>query len=311
MLKKSLPAIISLIILILFFEVLVRIYSFFVNDYDLEMWKYANKAKVFVADNRNHIHRKDLFLRLMNNDFSLNSDGRRALPGTEPIASPKLAFIGDSVTLAWGVPFEESFPYLIAQGRDFIDFAVGNYNANAILEQYKQEVAEFKPPVVIYGFYINDIELTSAGKHNTLAANWMSLAWVQNLFYRMKWFSKGEKSYEEFYKQTFEKNALEFYRFLKQLKAETAQSHSELYVVLLPDLNSQNLPGINQIYSDIEAELLNNKVKVLNLQTHEDWKDPQYWVSAQDSHPNSKMHYLIFKDICLKYKEVCGDKNVR
>ncbi|MNS91862.1 hypothetical protein D3C72_1259740 [compost metagenome] len=183
---------------------------------------------------------------------------------------------------------------MIAHGRDFIDFAVGDYNANAIIEQYHQEVAGFKPPVVIYGFDISDIELSAARQQNVIATHWMSLAWLQNLISRMKWISQGEKSYEEYYQQTFEKNSLEFYKFLKQLKTATEDSGSELYVVLLPDLKSQNLRGINEIYSDIEAELLNYKIKVLNLQTHEDWKDPQYWVSTQDSHPNSKMHHLIF-----------------
>ena len=89
-----------------------------------------------------------------------SSEGTRAsnkgskivsLPGTVPIA-----LLGDSVTFAQEVAYEDSWGYFLEKqlgpGFRVLNFGVGGYGVDQVYLRYEKNVRNLKPKVVIYGF---------------------------------------------------------------------------------------------------------------------------------------------------------------
>jgi lysophospholipase L1-like esterase len=295
-------------------EACTYLYSQAFVDYDLEMWKYAKELKTRVADPRGHIHRQNQKLTLMGVEVETDELGNRICELAPKTAKPLLAFIGDSVTFGWGVSSTDTFPCLI--GSSFLgkspqaavrNFAVGNYNSDAILTQFEKVVVPLSPEIVIWGFYINDIELISLQEDSFLSRHSIFFAWAKGLAHRFKWWNAGEPQYENYYQETYAKNKVAFMKTVQQVQQESTRVGSQLYIVLLPDLNVPERSLVDGIYDDINLSLREIGIRSLNLQSHKEWRSPEFWVSRQDSHPNHVVHQRIFELFCNEYPEVCKE----
>jgi hypothetical protein len=81
--------------------------------YELEMWKYAREVKV--RDMRpefGHRHRLNAEAKLMGVTIRTNSRGFRSPEIAEKAEDnvARIAFVGDSIELGWGVTENETFP---------------------------------------------------------------------------------------------------------------------------------------------------------------------------------------------------------
>lgn len=56
-----------------FAEFGLRAYFHFVQDYDMEMWRYATELKTSVSDARSHVHSPSSSARIMGADVTINS----------------------------------------------------------------------------------------------------------------------------------------------------------------------------------------------------------------------------------------------
>src|SRR5262245_63414048 len=103
---------VSLIITAIGLELLTRFIADDGMQFDLEMWKYARDVKQVAADPLiGHEHAPNRQARLMGVDFRTNSQGLRdgeysfeRVPG-----KLRIAMLGDSLTVGWGVPVEDTF----------------------------------------------------------------------------------------------------------------------------------------------------------------------------------------------------------
>lgn len=92
---------------------------------------------------------------------------RSAKPGVT-LASPKrklrIAVVGDSMTFAQGVTFEDSWPYLLetALGSDVevLNFGVLGYGVDQAHLKFKKEVLAWKPDAVVLGFLEHNLHRT-------------------------------------------------------------------------------------------------------------------------------------------------------
>lgn len=315
--KKVCLIFFSCLLTLLLLEGSARVYSHLVTDYDLEMWKYAKYLKKRTADPRGHIHEANKKLRLMGVDVETDESGNRVC-GFSGLkighSRPLLAFIGDSLTFGWGVEAPSTFACLI--GKEFLkkfpqgsvqNFGVGNYNIEAVQNQFQLEVKGLQSQVIIWGFYINDLELNSHQEHSFLSEHSVFYAWIKGLVHRMRWWSADKQSYQNYYTDIYNQNKKTFLQSVDSLHQEITQSGSKLYVVLLPDLNA--LPGsaIDGIYDDINRSLREIQIETLNLHSLKEWRTQDSWISKQDSHPNKKVHQQIYEHFCRHYPPICKE----
>src|SRR5215208_1288581 len=80
--------------------------------YELEMWKYAREVKM--RDTRpdlGHRHRPQAYGKLMGVDIRTDSRGLRGpeIADKAPTGVARIAFVGDSITMGWGVAEKATF----------------------------------------------------------------------------------------------------------------------------------------------------------------------------------------------------------
>src|SRR5204863_3148131 len=137
-------------------------------QFDLEMWKYARDVKRIATDPViGHEHAPNRQAWLMGVDFRTNSKGLRdreisyeRVPG-----KLRIAMVGDSITVGWGVPFDDTFSKRIerlyaAAGVDaeVINLGVGNYNTIQEVQAFLTEGVRYKPDVIVLNYFVNDAE---------------------------------------------------------------------------------------------------------------------------------------------------------
>jgi hypothetical protein len=84
----------------------------------------------------------------------------------KPVSSLRVAIFGDSITVGHGVHFEDIYSEVarraLLQGSnqivEVLNFGVGAYNSDQEKELVKLVVPEFKPDVIVLGYFMNDPE---------------------------------------------------------------------------------------------------------------------------------------------------------
>src|SRR5207302_6206041 len=84
----------------------------------------------------------------------------------KPAGRFRVVFIGDSLTLGWGVGDDETFAARLEQllkknfpGRDLdvVNLGVGGYDTRQEVVLLKRNIARLEPDLVLVGFYSNDV----------------------------------------------------------------------------------------------------------------------------------------------------------
>ena len=77
----------------------------------------------------------------------------------------RIAFVGDSIAMGWGVAEQETFAHrviedLVRQGRkvDGFNLGVGNYNTTQELALFQDVGVRLKPDIIVLAYFINDAE---------------------------------------------------------------------------------------------------------------------------------------------------------
>ena len=155
--------------------------------YELEMWKYAREVKMRDArPDLGHRHRPQAEARLMGVDVRTDSRGLRGPEIADKAAAgvARIAFVGDSITMGWGVAEKETFTHQVIEGLvkagrkvDGFNLGVGNYNTLQELSLFREVGAPLKPDIVVLAYFINDAEpMPSYSDTGWIATH--SAAWV-------------------------------------------------------------------------------------------------------------------------------------
>ena len=168
--SNLLATLISLVITAAGLELLTRLIADDGMQFDLEMWKYARDVKQPAADPViGHEHAPNRQARLMGVDFRTNSQGLRDREFSYDRVPGKLRIVmlGDSLTVGWGVPLEDTFAKRIermyaAAGIDaeVINLGVGNYNTVQEVRAFLTTGYRYRPDVVVLNYFVNDAEPT-------------------------------------------------------------------------------------------------------------------------------------------------------
>ena len=289
-------------------EALSRLYFAFNINYDVEMTKYSHELKMPSDADVVFEHRPLASARLMDVDVTINSDGLRDQEyAIDSERAYRMIFVGDSMTLGWGVEREQTFEYLLeerlnAQGRgriEILNFGIGNYNTAQQVALFRKKGLKYNPDKVVLFYFVHDAEpmpepsgLEFLGysrllsfywsRANILLTNYLGggdfLAHYGNLY------QEGQPGWEA---------AKASIRTLRDL---CAQHEIELQAVLLPELHNLKAPPFRSQYAMVESVMNAEGISVLDLTPSFSMVDDDptsLWVSLDDAHPNGRAHELI------------------
>lgn len=229
-----------------------------------------------------------------------NSFGFRGPAIGETAASGvvRIAFVGDSTTLGWGVAEQDTFPrqvidMLVRQGRKVEGFnlGVGNYNTTQELALFREAGARLRPDIIALSYFINDAEPMPAYPVENLF-NMNSAAWIV-FSYRLDSVMRqfGElPDWKKYYRDLYAADASGWQKSreaIKQFAGIARQLGSALIVFNIPELRELKPYPFADVTDKVRAVVEGEGVTFIDLlPSVENLEPPSLWVTVPDPHPN-------------------------
>jgi lysophospholipase L1-like esterase len=297
---------VPLFVFLLLGEIGLRVYLSRNIFYDVEMSRYALTLK---QDSPNpkigHHHRPSSEATLMGVRVATNADGFRddEYP-VERGERRRVLFLGDSLTLGWGVEKEETFEHRLEQAlhartpTEVINLGVGNYNTTQEVNLLIDKGLAYAPDAVVLFYFINDAEpvpqksrFPGLGRSRMVTFYWSRLK-------ALKARLTPTAGFETYYAALYDDDApgwIASRQALGQLAGLAREHRFDLRVVLLPELHDlANYPFARE-HALVLGTLAELRVPSLDLAPlWADEQDPQsLWVARDDAHPNARAHAWI------------------
>jgi lysophospholipase L1-like esterase len=307
--KRLVPFLAFVIAFLVFFgagELLMRLYTWKVVSYDIEMTRYAMEVKEQAGNpSIGHEHRPGAKATLMGVPVSINNDGLRDRDySVERNAARRYVFLGDSLTMGWGVEQDKSFEALLETRlnartpTEVLNFGHGNYNPVQEVNLFLEKGLKYKPDEVVLFYFINDAEPTpvvsrweSLGNSRFITFFWSR---IKSLASRLDEKQSFQGYYSGLYAEgqpgwTAAKDAL------LVLKKTCAERNIALKVVLLPELLDPAHYPFAAEHAKVMAFLAQAGIPAFDATpAFKDVTDPhRLWVALDDAHPNAQAHAII------------------
>jgi lysophospholipase L1-like esterase len=286
-------------------EVACRIYFARHLDYHVEMSRYTALVKQPSPNPEiGHVHRPDTTARLMGVEVGINADGFRDREyAGKPPGVRRIVFLGDSLTFGWGVRKESTFEHLLEEklnaGRpvEIVNFGTGNYNTMQEVALFLDRGADFEPDQVDLFYFINDAETASGPSSFGFLAHSRFLTFVWS---RLRpWLrSSSRRNYRDYYASLYRPGS-EGWRAAREalgrLRDRCRRDGIVLQVVLLPELHQLDPYPFRSEHARIRAFLEEEGIACLDATPALDpsVRPREYWVAADDAHPNARAHRRI------------------
>ncbi len=299
---------------LLIMEFAFRAFSSVMMNYNMEMHKYAKKLKKPSETSgltHEHIPASEAFL--MGVDVKINKFGFRGPDLLEKKPEERrVMLVGSSITLGWGVPYENTFASLLQEklnarnkGKiEVVNTGIGNYNTTMEAILFKKNIDIVKPDLVILHYFINDAELITSKANNPLVSHSYIAAFVyvrlKELMYNVNYKSR---SIGDYYKDIYASDGwTRAENAILDIKNLCDARKIKFMVLIQPDLHDLHEgTDITKIYEKITAFAGTNHIPYLNLFPFfsEKFKDnpKSIWVSHEDSHPNATGHSVIADEV--------------
>ncbi|MBM3647603.1 MAG: SGNH/GDSL hydrolase family protein [Alphaproteobacteria bacterium] len=271
--------------------------------YELEMWKYAREVKVRDARAElGHRHRAGAEAQLMGVAVRTNSLGLRG-PEIGEKAGPgvaRIAFVGDSITLGWGVAEKDTFAHQVVDdlakaGRkvDGFNLGVGNYNTLQELTLLRDVGAALKPDIIVLSYFINDAEpiprYADSGWLTEHSAAWVVLRYRLDSLLRQ--FGEAP-DWKRYYRMLYEPQAAGWLQTKQALGgfASTARAlGAKLVVFNIPELRELKPYPFTDVTAKVRTVIEKDGVPFVDLlPTVEKLAPESLWVTVPDPHPNAR-----------------------
>jgi lysophospholipase L1-like esterase len=276
--------------------------------YELEMWKYAREVKMRDArPDLGHRHRPQAEARLMGVDVRTDSRGLRGPEIADKAAAgtARIAFVGDSITMGWGVAEKETFTHqviagLVKAGRkvDGFNLGVGNYNTQQELALFREVGAPLKPDIVVLAYFINDAEpmpsYSDTGWIATHSAAWVVAGYRFDSLFRQ--FGEAP-DWKRYYRDLYEPKAkgwLQTQKALGDFAATARDLGAKLIVFNIPELRELKPYPFADITAKVRAVVEKDGAPFVDLLPTVENVDPaSLWVTVPDPHPNGKAEIIF------------------
>jgi lysophospholipase L1-like esterase len=290
-------------------EVVLRVKNSSMQNYDIEMWRYAKELKVRSDDPLlGHEHVPSSKALLQSVEIRTNELGLRGgpLPPPKP-GVRRILFLGSSVTLGWGVPESETVTARLekmfaADGQqvEVLNAGIGNYNAPRYVERFLTRLTSIQPTDIVVHYFLRDAEALDAGGGNFLLRN-SELA-VTTWVAVSRYVGKGsEKSLLDHYKAVYDPQAQGYKDMraaLTRLADYCKRNNIRLYLAMTPDVHDLvNYPFdfIHKQIHDLADEL--GYIYIDQLPAMRNLTPKEMWSMPGDPHPNGLGHQRMAEAI--------------
>jgi len=269
--------------------------------YELEMWRYARDVKVRdMNPDLGHRHRPNAEAQLMGVKVTTDSRGFRSseIPEKAPAGVARIAFVGDSTTLGWGVAQNETAAArvtaaLLKEGRkvDSYNLGVGNHNTLQELTLFRDSAAKLKPDIIVLSYFINDAEpMPTYGQTSWLDEH--SAAWVvfkYRLDSLMRQFGEAP-DWKRYYRELYRDDAAGWQQTRKAIQGFAATAREmgvKLVVFNIPELRELKPYPFPEVTAKVKADVEGLGVPFFDmLPTVQNLDPASLWVTVPDPHPN-------------------------
>jgi len=282
-------------------------------DFGMEMWKYAAQLKRPVPDPQlSFVHIPNRSAFLMGVNVSINSQGLRdhEYSSAKPPGVYRIVMLGDSTTLGWGVPLEQTIVKVLERELnrttvpgyrriEAINAAVGNYGTVQEVAHYKTYERAWRPDLVILQYFINDAEPVPAGRTPGLLDRSYLAAFAISRYDALLRFTGRRPSWSQYYAELYndgQPGLRAAQAALLELADVTARDGAKLLVTILPELHEINgayrFAREHQKIKDLLAAQGTPVIELIEgLRGH--GPESSLWVTPADPHPNAKANALI------------------
>lgn len=304
--RNSLLAILGIVLALLLGEVLVRLATINQENYVIEMWRYAKQLKER-SDNPaiGHQHIPNKSATLQNVEISINSLGMRG-PEVKQDATHRIAIIGDSLALGWGVPEAQTLRGQLARklpaSFDVVNAGIGNINlaqAVNLWSQISQQVTADTLVVFVTPRANAQIKTESPGwlvEHSELAA--LASTFMQQMLSG----EFGEEALLDGYKKQWqsEQGDMRLTKAFDHLKQIQNQSHCRIIILSIPemhDLNHYQFGFMGEKAKQFASQY--NFTFIDSLPALQGPPTSSFWATKNDIHFNGKA-FNIISDLVIK-----------
>lgn len=287
----------------------------FIDDgisYEIEMWKYARDVKVRdLQPDLGHRHGENRQARLMEADVKTNASGFRG-PAIADQAQPgvaRIAFVGDSTTLGWGVAEQDTFAHQVTAdlGRrgwkvDGFNLGVGNLNTTQELALFRKIGAKMKPDIIVLTYFINDAEpIPTYNQDSWLDRN--SMAWIV-LRYRFDSLIRqfgSRPDWKQYYRGLYNDDSsawIATQKAIGEFAEISRESGATLLVFHLPELRELKPYPFADVTAKVQKVVEQKGLRFIDLlPTVETLDPPSLWVTVPDPHPNAKANTAFAQEM--------------
>ena len=320
----ALGIILSLSAIVLVIEIYARVIADDGMQFDLEMWKYARDVKKLSADPLlAHEHAPNRVAVLMGVDFQTNSKGLRdrefsydRQPGTL-----RILMLGDSLTVGWGVPAEQTFSKRIEKlfaadgvNAEVINTGVGNYNTIQEVEYFLTEGFKYQPDIVVLNFFVNDAEpILKHESPSILARVCYACIFILGRVDTLTRKFLNKKDWAEYYLGLYGGgNATGWLKAKESIEklAGYCKSHGiALVIANLPELHDvqhYRFDKISNLVRDAANQYSVDYVDILPYLQKEE--SAALWVTPPDPHPNAHANDLIAQGLYRALKRMVANE---
>ena len=325
--KKWMNLLLIVIGMMVFFilaEIGVRIYTSVTKNFDIEMLTYAKKLKRHSSiPGLSHEHIPGASAKIMRVDIKINNSGFRGeeLPPVKPNNEHRILVLGSSITIGWGVPYEEVFTTLLEKKLNEIELELedqnttayrvinsGIANYNTVLEAVylKKKLYRFQPDTVVLHYFINDAEIISPGGAGFLIRHSRLAALVYNRVRQAIEAKRNKhKTIGEYYRNLYRddsKGWQEAKRAILDIKSFCKQYGMKFLVLIQPDLHDLSEGSLQeQCHNKVHAFLEKYQIEYHDLmpafRKRFGANPSAIWVNPDDSHPTAAGHRLMFEGL--------------
>jgi lysophospholipase L1-like esterase len=280
-------------------------------QFDLEMWKYAREVKQLAADPLiGHEHAPNRRARLMGVDFQTNAQGLRdrELSFERVPGKLRIVMLGDSLTVGWGVPVEQTFAKRIEQmyaeagiDAEVINLGVGNYNTVQEVQAFLTKGYRYQPDVIVLNYFVNDAEpVVPASTPSALMRRCYACVFVagrgdalmRQFFGRLDW----AQYYLSLYGDGAAPGWLDAKAAIGRLATFSKAGGIKLMIASLPELHDVANYRFGPITDLVRKAAEENGAAFVDvLPALADQPSAKLWVTPPDPHPNAYANALIAK----------------
>jgi lysophospholipase L1-like esterase len=284
-------------------EILARTFFADGGNFDIEMWRYAEELK---RDSDipgvGHEHIPNSSGHFENVDIKINAHKLREYDYdfAKPAGVTRILMLGDSVTMGWGAPFDDSTPKKLekrlnadAGGRRYqvINTGVGNYNPAMEIAYFLAEGYRYDPDIVVLNFTVNDAEPTPVRKHSLIFENSYAAVLAAGAWDTLLRLYGSRPDWKQYYEEIFADDApgwLFNQRSIAQLAAYCRSHNIRLLIANYPDLHQLVNYPLQLVTDKIAAVSKANSTAFVDLlPAVADVAQPRtLWTTASDAHPN-------------------------